>query len=78
MSASGLRKQSWVQEVCGIYSQQIETMTPPRTPQVALAFFFAPVAGKRTVFSRSSLLGRLTHQVSHLHGGGEGLVKSYV
>lgn len=51
---------------------------PPRTPQVALAFFFAPVAGKRTVFSRSSLLGRLTHQVSHLHGGGEGLVKSYV
>lgn len=53
---------------------------PPRTPQVALAFFFLPLwqANEQTVFSRSSLLGRLTHQVSHLHGGGEGLVKSYV
>lgn len=66
-------------EVCGIYSQQIETMTPPHATGCA-CFFFSPVAGKRTnrVFSRSSLLGRLTHQVSHLHGEGEGLVKSHV
>lgn len=42
VSASGLRKQFWVQEVCGIYSQQIETMTcPPHHRSLLLLLWLA-------------------------------------